>query len=634
VHRVSAIRISIPKKVILLRFIPLVFAALPFLLMTVLAQGGPAGQPSQAPAISEENQACLNCHGPDAGMVKTVHPEVLAKSPHPDHSCTDCHTSFTADFPHTKEMKADKVDCSSCHSEEMDALSASVHKPREGANAGDVPTCVSCHAVNREDPHSVIRPADRTRQSLVNMCTPCHDDHDRMARNGVAVDSVESYENSFHGKALMRFGKLDTAICVDCHFTPEGELAHPVVLQASNPQSNTNRANLAKTCGKCHPGATMNFSNSGFNHLQMTIREEPVLHWIETFFKVLTFSVLALLLLGIALDLRVNLIGPKKGQISPAAAILIALSFSLLIASIVLGVLKQPIGFYTTIAAVGTGVGAAVAHVIYKRSHPKHANGGRRYKRFTVSHRIQHLALMISFITLVVTGMPIRFPQNDVLRSIYLAMGGIDAMRLTHRVAAVILIAAWIYHTIELLARWAKAGFSFKSWTMWPSLKDVRDVVDTIKYNLGFTPKPPDYGRFQFREKFDYFAVYWGMPIMVASGLILWFPVYFSNILPELGIGAAYIAHADEAVLAFLTIATWHFYNTHFHPDHFPMNPVFITGELSEEAMREHHGAELKEIQMREGITPEESEAAVEPEPSEPDEQVEPMPPEEKEDKP
>ena len=582
--------------------------------MTVFAQGGQAGQPGSPPKISEANQACLNCHAPENQGGPPVHFDVQLKSPHPDHDCTDCHTTFNPEFPHSKEMKAEVVDCSSCHHEEQEALAMSVHKPREGQNAGDVPTCISCHAVNPKDPHSVIRPGERTRQSLVNMCTPCHNDHAKMARNGVAVDAVESYENSFHGKALMRFGKLDTAICVDCHFTPVGEMTHPVTLKATDPRANTNRANLPKTCGKCHQGATMNFANSGFNHLQMTIRGEPVLHWIETFFKVLTFGVLALLLLGIALDLRVNLIGPKKGQISPVAAILIAVSFSLLIASIVLGVMKQSIGFYTTIAAVATGMGAAIAHIVYKRSHPKHANGGKRYKRFTVSQRVQHLALMISFITLVVTGMPIRFPQNDVLRSIYMAMGGIDAMRLTHRVAAVILIVAWIYHTVELLIKWAQNGFSFKSWSMWPGKKDVTDVVDTIKYNLGMSPKPPAYGKFQFREKFDYFAVYWGMPIMVASGLILWFPVYFSNVLPELGIGAAYIAHADEAVLAFLTIATWHFYNTHFHPDHFPMNPVFITGELSEEAMREHHAAELEQIQAQEAANSAEA-ATAEPQP-------------------
>lgn len=589
----SANPISRPWMLVIRRLIPLCLAAIPVLIVSVFAQQTPPSQPPPH-KISEANQACMDCHDPEAQGGPSVQLASLQKSPHAEHDCTDCHSSFTADAPHTAEMKAEKVQCSNCHSEEDEKLAASVHKPRK-VLAADVPTCISCHSVSA-DPHEVVRPSERTRQSLVQMCVPCHSDKERMERNGVASDSVDTYEASFHGKALMRFGKLNTAICVDCH-------TNHSVLPASNAKSTINHNNLPKTCGQpnCHPGAPMNFANSGFNHLELKARKEPILAGIETFFKVLTFGVLGLLLLGIALDLRVALIGPKKGVISPIAAIFIALSFALLIASIVLAVLNEPLGLRTTVGAVLTGMIASIAHVMYKKSHPRHTNGGKRYQRFNVSQRIQHIALMLSFIILVVTGMPIRFPKNDVLRSYYLALGGIDVMRTTHRVAAVILIVAWIYHTLELLVRWKKAGFTFASWTMWPRMRDVTDFFNTIRYNLGRTPNAPSFDRFQFREKFDYFAVYWGMPIMVFSGLILWFPVYFGGLMPSLGIPIAYVAHADESVLAFLTIATWHFYNTHFHPDHFPMNPVFITGELSEEAMMEHHGDELARIKAQEG---------------------------------
>lgn len=574
------------------RLIPLCFAAIPVLIVSVLAQQTPPGQPPTH-KISEANQACMSCHDPEAQVGPPVHLASLQKSPHAEHDCTDCHSGFTADAPHTAKMKAEKVQCGNCHADEAEKVAASVHKPRKDF-ADDVPTCVSCHSVS-VDPHEVVRPSERTRQSLVQMCVPCHSDKERMERNGVATDSVETYEASFHGKALLRFGKLNTAICVDCH-------TNHSVLPASYAKSSINHNNLPKTCGQpnCHPGASMNFSTSGFNHLALEARNEPILAGIEAFFKILTFGVLALLLLGIALDLRVNLVGPKKGVISPIAAIFIALSFVLLIASIVLAVLKEPLGLRTTAGAVVTGIIASIAHVLYKKSHPRPTNGGKKYQRFTVSQRIQHIVLMVSFTTLVVTGMPIRFPKNDVLRSYYLALGGIDIMRATHRVAAVILIAAWIYHTLELLVRWKKAGFTFASWTMWPRMRDISDFINTIRYNLGRTPNAPSFDRFQFREKFDYFAVYWGMPIMVFSGLILWFPVYYGGFLPALGIPIAYVAHADESVLAFLTIATWHFYNTHFHPDHFPMNPVFLTGELSEEAMKEHHGDELARIKAQE----------------------------------
>jgi cytochrome b subunit of formate dehydrogenase len=128
----------------------------------------------------------------------------------------------------------------------------------------------------------------------------------------------------------------------------------------------------------------------------------------------------------------------------------------------------------------------------------------------------------------------------------------------------------------------------------------LADFIAVSKHYLGLAKEEPKYDRFQFREKFDYFAVYWGMPIMVFSGLILWFPVYFGGMLPSLGIPLAYIAHADEAILAFLTIITWHIYNTHFKPDTFPMNPAFITGRISEHVMEVEHGDELARIRAKE----------------------------------
>jgi predicted CXXCH cytochrome family protein len=576
------------------RILPLLVAALPLLIGSVLAQQAPPSDPpNTAFKVSEANQECLNCHDPEAEGGPAVHMASLAGSPHAEMDCTDCHSSFTAEAPHSEAMLAEKVDCSGCHSDAAEAFAESVHAPTK-ENAADVPTCTSCHA-KAGDPHALSNPGKLARKDQVSMCSSCHNDHERMEKHGVDAEAVSSYEASFHGKALLRFNKQDTAICSDCHGSHN-------VLASTMPDSTVHKNNVAKTCGQsgCHPGATTNFANSGFSHLHLRVKEEPILSGTELFFKILTFTVLLFLLLGIAFDIRVAFFGPKRGQVSPIVATFVTLGFGSLIASIVLAILNNPAGFQTTIAAVGFGAIAAVAHVLTKHKHPREKRTSRMYQRFTVSQRIQHAVLALSFTALVVTGMPIRYPKNDILRGMYLAMGGIEVMRAAHRVAAVVLIVAWIYHTAELIWRWKKAGFTFESWTMWPRMRDVRDLVETFKYHLGIRKDEPRYDRFQFREKFDYFAVYWGMPIMVFSGLILWYPVQWGAVLPELGIPLAYIAHADEAVLAFLTIVTWHFYNTHFNPMHFPMNPVFVTGQLSEEEMAHHHADELARIKAQE----------------------------------
>lgn len=437
-----------------------------------------------------------------------------------------------------------------------------------------------------------------------------------MARYGPNTDAVHSYELSFHGKAFLKFGNTKTAICTDCH-------GYHSVKSPTDPAASTNAKNVAKTCGQagCHPGANMNFGMSGASHMHLKIKETPVLGAIELFFKVLTFAVVGFLLLGVAMDIRRSMFGKNPPPSGRIVGSLIAFGFLALVIAIICAILGLSGGFESTLVAIGLIVIAVVINKLRPKA-PKAKHEGPMYERFSLSLRIQHICLAVSFTLLVITGMPIRYPENSLMGSIYMALGGMPVMRFIHRAAAVVMIVAWIYHTIELLWKWKKAGFTMASWTMWPKFKDFKDFFGVIKYHLGLAPAEPAYDRFAFREKFDYFAVYWGMPIMVLSGLVLWYPVYAAQVLPSLGIPIAYIAHADEAVLAFLTIVTWHFYNTHFNPNHFPMNPVFITGKLSEEEMEREHPLELERIKSTQTPGPE-------PEPVEADAPAEPEPPSE-----
>ncbi len=201
--------------------------------------------------------------------------------------------------------------------------------------------------------------------------------------------------------------------------------------------------------------------------------------------------------------------------------------------------------------------------------------------------------MIASFVTLGVTGLPMKFHDVAWLRALYGWMGGLVVARTAHRAAAVAMTILGIAHLAYLFALLVRARFHVRrAFPMIPTWKDARDIIDTTKYYFGIADALPEYDRFNFREKFDYFAVFWGLPIMVFSGVVLWFPVYFGNHLPDLAIGVAMIAHSDEALLAISAIVLWHFYNVHFNPDKFPMSWVWLHGRIYRTELRHEHPLE------------------------------------------
>jgi cytochrome b subunit of formate dehydrogenase len=135
-----------------------------------------------------------------------------------------------------------------------------------------------------------------------------------------------------------------------------------------------------------------------------------------------------------------------------------------------------------------------------------------------------------------------------------------------------------------------------------PNLKDARDIRDLFKYLLFMTDKKPEGARFTWKEKFDYWAPYWGIVIIGSSGLIMWNKVLATKILPGQVINFALIAHSDEALLAALFLFIWHWYNVHFSTSVFPMGTVFLTGYLPEEIMIEEHYEHYVEMMKKAGL--------------------------------
>jgi cytochrome b subunit of formate dehydrogenase len=212
-----------------------------------------------------------------------------------------------------------------------------------------------------------------------------------------------------------------------------------------------------------------------------------------------------------------------------------------------------------------------------------------KYQRFSVSDRIEHWAEMAAFFTLGLTGLIQRFSTSPIALRIMDGLGGIENVRIIHRVAAVVLMLAVIYH---IGAAGYKIYVKRQPIKMLPNLRDVTNAWGWVMYNLGFRKNHPQEDRFTFAEKFEYWAFVWGTIVMGLTGFALWNPIATSNLLPGVVIPAAKIAHSLEAVLAVLAIVIWHFYNVHIKM----FNKSMFNGKMSEEEMLHEHPLELADI--------------------------------------
>ncbi|MEW6441530.1 MAG: cytochrome b/b6 domain-containing protein [bacterium] len=220
------------------------------------------------------------------------------------------------------------------------------------------------------------------------------------------------------------------------------------------------------------------------------------------------------------------------------------------------------------------------------------------FERFTLNQRIQHVALFTTFTLLVLTGFPLKYPDVDALNTILILSGGVRGARILHRAAAAIMLLDFFYHNIYLSSLLLRGRVRRQEmFLLLPGPKDARDLLQNLRYFLGFSAERPCFDRFSYVEKFDYWAVYWGIFIMGGSGVILWFPEFWSQFFELDIIRIAYVAHSDEALLAFLAITCWHMYNVHLNPRTFPMNRVWYTGRLTREEMLLHHPAQYERLQ-------------------------------------
>jgi cytochrome b subunit of formate dehydrogenase len=214
----------------------------------------------------------------------------------------------------------------------------------------------------------------------------------------------------------------------------------------------------------------------------------------------------------------------------------------------------------------------------------------KEYLRFSRLNRVLHVIMIVSFMSLALTGMTLKFSYTGWAAILSRFFGGFESAGYIHRVAAVFMIGIFAAHIVDLVRRKRK---EFGSWrallsgpnTLMPTKKDLADLIGSVKWFLGRGPRPR-YGRWTYWEKFDYFAVFWGIFVIGSTGMTLWFPELFTRFLPGQFLNVATIIHSDEALLAVGFIFTIHFFNTHLRPEKFPMDIVIFTGRMSVEEFK------------------------------------------------
>lgn len=502
-----------------------------------------------------QEKLCLNCHieKPEVSQLvatkvtfikayeNSVHGKALLGGNPKAANCVDCHSSHLIIKSSDEKSPVSKfnvvITCGKCHDKIAEEFSESVHGTALRRRNVDAPTCTDCHGE-----HNILSPNDPRapvsfRNLSVQVCSPCHASVRLTERYGLSTKQVETFVTSYHGLAL-RGGATEAANCASCH-------GYHNIKPSTDSTSTIHKSNLAKTCGKCHPGANERFA-MGKIHITGTDKDEPILYWISTIYIILIISTIGSMTLHNVFDFIKR--AKRKKMIQRG---------------------------------------------LIKREYHGHA----LYLRMTVNERIQHFLLLISFFTLVITGFALRFPEAWWVRHLRDLIPGFFEWRgLLHRIAAVVMVAVSIYH-VFYLAFTERGRQLFKD--LLPKAQDIKDAIGVMKYNLGLSPVKPKLDRFSYVEKAEYWALIWGTVVMTVTGIIMWFENTFIGIFTKLGYDIARTIHYFEAWLAFLAILVWHFYFVIFNPDVYPMSLAWIKGYLTEEEMADEHPLELERIKKQ-----------------------------------
>lgn len=484
--------------------------------------------------LQTQVEVCRRCHeqASDAFMV-SVHGHGLQESGLVVTAvCTDCHGSHgiypAFDRRSTLHFTNVGATCARCHQFIQERVQQSVH------GRATAP------------PETAGRPAPGEGATRTPSCVDCHSGHDRPHPRSTAfrlglpdrcgnchAELSSSYSRSLHGE-LTQLGYLPAAKCSDCHGSHD-------ILPVNDPQSRVFPARRMETCRQCHAGANANFANFDPHADHRDPTRSPTLHYTYVGMEVLIYSVFGFF------------------------------------------------GLHTLFWFIRS-IAYRVKHGRPRRLQP----GEAAYVRFDKFHRTLHVIVIVSFLGLAFTGLPLKYSEQQWAQRLAGALGGFESTSFWHRVCAMMTAfyfaahLAWlmgkIYGCRRLGMTWRAIMFGPDS--MVPNARDFRDLYGMARWFLWLGRKPV-FERWTYWEKFDYWAVFWGVAIIGTSGLLLWFPEFFCRFLPGQALNVAKVIHSEEALLATGFIFTIHFFNTHLRAERFPMDMSMLTGLVSEDELKE-----------------------------------------------
>jgi cytochrome b subunit of formate dehydrogenase len=226
-------------------------------------------------------------------------------------------------------------------------------------------------------------------------------------------------------------------------------------------------------------------------------------------------------------------------------------------------------------------------------------SGQGSIQRFTLNERMQHALLMASTSILLVSGFSLLFHDLPIVRWLLWLEGGVEGRGLIHRGAAVVLIIVFAYHAAYVL--FTEHGHDqFRH--MRPGGQDLRDFLQMVRLNLGQSVERPAFDRFDYRQKFQYWAFAAAGATMILSGLALWFATQAMTVIPKWMFDILAILHGRESIVVFLLLFLWHLYDVHLRPEVFPMDWSWITGRISPSDLKTRHRAEYDRLRRSGGI--------------------------------
>ena len=488
-------------------------------------------------------RTCGNCHdkpeiirllglggeGPAILYHGSVHDQILhsdqgSKAP----TCISCHGAhdiYVMSDPRSKFSKLNRPKtCGNCHQKAEKEYEKSIHWQAVKRGHFESPVCNDCHGE-----HHIVSPKEKdaltNRLNLSSqVCAKCHSSPTMMTRFGLDPQQFATYMRTYHGLALLK-GSPDAANCTSCHEV------HAILPQES-PESSINKANLSKTCGKCHNKITADFIKISVHPKDLESRN-PIAYYARNI-----YVWLILLTIG-----------------------------SMIVHNIII------LRYY----------------IIQKRLAIKTQRTVQRFMPFEV---YQHALLIISFTILVITGFALKYPETYWVRWL-VSLGMTETIRSNlHRIAALILIAISLIQ-VGYFIFYRKGRREVG--TLIPKISDVTGFWANMKYYLRLSKERPKFGRWDYTEKAEYLALIWGTAVMAITGFVLWFPEFFISFLPSWLFEVSEVVHFFEAWLATLAILIWHWFFVIYHPEKYPMSLTWLDGKITEEEMKHHHPLEYEE---------------------------------------